>query len=254
MLQTRSSFYFDIKIDPGQNRISFQELTGPLRIAVLQAKSYTLESLSIALAQAFTLAGNQVYTATFDRVTKSITLSAPDDFDILVQSGPFNGSSVYSRLALGTNDLTGQNSYTTGVIGKEYRPQLFLLDYVPGNLNQQAIESSINETSGGEVEVVRYGIKKIFEMTIDFVTETYQENGWIENDNQALAKLQEFIEFLVQKNVVEFYPDRDNLDESVILLLERTGQSQQGVGFKIQEKPSFVGYYTTGLLQFREVL
>jgi hypothetical protein len=252
MLKTRSVFIFDIRILANENNLAFQESTGPVRTATLEPKSHTLQSLAAALGSALNLAGNQVYSVTFDKALRTLTISAATPFTILVATSPFVGSSIHEVLSLGSSDLTGQSSYTTGEIGKLYKPQMPLLDYVDGEDNQRAIDSSINETSGGVVEVIRYGVKKIFEMNIDFVTEEFQ-SGYIENNKTAISDLREFMEYIVQKNLVEFFPDRDDLDESVTLVLETTPESSQGVGFKIKEKAGLVNYFTTGLLTFRKV-
>lgn len=252
MLQTKSLFLYGIKIEAGQSSIAFVESDDIMKIAAISPKAYTLQSIANALSSALNLSGNQSYTVEANINSRSLTISSDDEFSILINTSPFAGSSIHQVLGLGFNDLTGQDTYATSALGILYKPQFFLLDYVSGEDNQQAVDSTINETSGGEVEVVRYGIKKIYELTIDFVTNEPQDN-WIDNDQMSVDKLRLFLEYIVQKGVVEFFPDRDDLNSSVPLVLETTPESRNGVSFKIKEKPGFPNYFTTGLLTFRKV-
>jgi hypothetical protein len=184
---------------------------------------------------------------------RTLTINSDLNFSILIATGPFVGSSIWTRLGLGALDLTGAATYTGSTIGKEYRPQFYLLDYVDGNNNQRAIDSTLNETSGGVVEVIRYGTKKIYEMNFDFITTERQEN-YIENDLLAVDKIRNFLEDITQKNLIQFFPNRDDTTESVTLILETTPESGNGVSFKLKEKPGLPDYFTTGLLTFREVI
>lgn len=253
MLKTRSAFIYDLKIEANNNSISFQETAGPLRIGVLQAKTYTLKTLAEELSRVLNAVGDQTYLVTFNLQTRSLTITSTLNFSILISTGPFVGSTVWVRLGLGFIDLTGSNAYTGITIGKEYRPQFFLLDYVDGNNNQRAIDSTLNETSGGVVEVIRYGTKKIYEMNFDFITTERQEN-FIENDILAIERIRDFLENITQKNLLQFFPDRDDYTIAVDLILETTPESGNGVSFKLKEKPGLPDYFNTGLLTFREVI
>jgi len=251
MLQTRSIFIFDIIIKANENMLAFKELTGPTRVASLEPKAYTGIQLAAELAKSMNISGNQTYSVNYSKVTRKLSIVSASSFTILVNTSPFIGSSIHEVLKLGSTDLSG-SSIETGSIGKEYKPQMPLLDFVDGENNQRAIDSTINETSGGQVEVIRYGIKKIFEMNIDFVTETNQ-SGFIERNLNAVTELRYFMEYLVTKSVVEFIQNRDDIENSVTLILETTQESSNGVGFKIKEKQGLVGYFTTGIMTFRKV-
>jgi hypothetical protein len=255
MLNTRSQFLYGLKITAGENYLSFVEASTPSqqRAATLHPIGYSLTSLRAELETALNAAGNQTYTVTLNQAARTFTISAPGNFNILINSGPFNGSSIWGVLGLGFSDLTGGNSYTTQPLGILYKPQFYLLDYVDGLNNQRPIDSVKNETSSGIVEVVRYGTRYLYEMTIDFITNIPQDpNGWIETDTTAIEKARAFLEYVTAQNVVDFYPDRD-LPDFITLALHSTQQDSNGLGFKISEKQGLPGYYTTGILTFRKV-
>lgn len=254
MLNTMSIFYYGIEIKAVGTNLSFQELTGPVRVATLRARFYSLTQLASELQRALRSAGTQDYTVTVDRETRALTISAPANFSILIDGGPFNGSPIWIDLGLGDTNLTGSNSYTGSAVGKEFKPQFKLLDYVPLERNQRAIDATVNETGSGEVEVIRYGTKKLLECTVDFQTDIPQDpSGWIESNRNGVSKLVDFMEYIVKKAPVEFMADRDDKDTFVTLILESTSNDSRGLGFKVTEKANLPEYYTSGLLTFREV-
>jgi hypothetical protein len=255
MLKTKSQFLYGLRVVANDQSISFVEAATPSeeRVATLKATSYSLTGLRYELQRALNESGNQDYTVTLNENDFTFTISAPLDFDILVSSGIFAGSSIWLVLGLGFSDLTGSNSYITEPLGILYRPQFYLLDYLDGRYHQRPIDSTKNETSSGIVEVVRYGTRYIYEMNIDFVTEIPQDpSGWIETDTNALTNLREFLEYCTGQGIVEFFADRDET-ESVALVLQGTTSDSNGLGFRLTEKPGLPDYYTTGLLTFRKV-
>ena len=152
-------------------------------------------------------------------------------------------------------DQTGANSYSgIDVIGKEFLPQFFLLDYTPPENLQEAVDASINETGSGELEVIRYGTKKLMRCNIDFVTnENMGADSWIETNSTGIEDCLDFLRDITQKSKIEFMPDRDNASDFKTFVLESTASNRSGLGYELREKTGEgqIGYFTTGLLTFR---
>lgn len=254
-LQTRSKFYYGIKIPATSTYIAFQELTGPVRSANLKAGSFSLTGFANEIQRAMRAAGTQNYVVSINRSTRIITISAPSNFSILITTGPYAGAEIYSIMGFPLANQTGANSYNgTSAIGKEFKPQFFLLDYTPTENLQEAVDASINETGSGNLEVIRYGIKKFMRCTIDFVTnEPVGVDSWIEESKTGVEDCIDFLKDITQKSKIEFMPDRDDVDSFQTFVLESTRQNRNGLGYELSEKVSDgqVGFFTTGLLTFR---
>lgn len=254
-LNTRSKFYYGVKIPATSTYIAFQELAGPVRSAQLKAGSYSLSGFANEIQRAMRAAGTQNYSVTINRVTRVMTISAPANFSLFIATGPYAGAEIYSIMGFPLADLTGSNSYLgSNAIGLEFKPQFFLLDYVDTEKSQEAVDASINETGSGDVEVIRYGTKKFMKCNIDFVTnDDMGPDSWIESNKTGVEDCISFLQDITQKNKIEFMPDRDDAETFQTFVLESTATNRSGLGYELREKigDGFVGYFTTGLLTFR---
>lgn len=254
-LKTRAKFYYGISVPTGATYIAFQETTGPIRSAKLKVSSYSLTGFVAEISRALNAAGTQIYSVTVNRSTRRITISAPANFSILITTGPYAGSELYSIMGFPLTNQTGSNSYTgTNAVGKSYSPQFFLLDYVDTEKSQDAVDASINETASGSVEVIRYGTKKFMKCSIDFVTnEKTAIDSWIENDPAGVENCIDFLQDITQKTKLEFMPDRDQPNTFQTFILESTASNRSGLGYELQEKvgDGLLGYYNLGRLVFR---
>ena len=255
MIFTRSMFYYGFSIPAQFNLFSFQEATGSVRTAFITARAYTLTQAATELARALNAAGSQVYTVELDRVTRQITISAPANFSILIDGGPYAGSPIFNIFGLGDTDLTGTNTYTgLNPIGKVYMPQIPLLDYQPTKATKRAIDATINESGNAGLEVIRFGTLRLMRCTIDLITNTPQNiDSIIETDVMAYENALEFMESITNKQPLEFMENREESETFESLLLESTPQDQRGLGFDLVEKANLPGFFTTGLLTFRKV-
>lgn len=255
-LETYSKFFYGIKVNPSFVSIAYQEMTGPIRTAVVTAKGYSLTSFIKEIERAFNATGGQTYTVTVDRNTRKMTISAPGNFSILIATGPFAGSEIYSIMGFDYADKTGANSYQSdNGIGSEYRPQFYLLDYVPTSNNKDVIDGSINETGSGDVEILQYGIRRLMKCNIDFINNYPTEpDSWIRHNPEGVENCIAFMESIVDKIPVEFMPDENNNDDFEILLLESTPTNRNGMGYELREKiGDAIGYFATGILTFRKL-
>jgi hypothetical protein len=254
MIYTRSQFFYGIEITENNNKLDFEE-SGTL-VAEMPVGFYSLEDFAQELA--FTLAGETeglAYFATVDRETRKITLSANGTFSIIT-NGVNSGISAWSILGF-TSNKTGGTSYTSDVaVGKVYKPQFFLQDYVPFENFIESAGGSVKTSASGKTEVVSFGKIRLMECRITFINNyTHSYDSVIETSPTGLADTLDFMNYLISKGNIEFMPDRDAPNTFYQCFLLSTSESSDGISFKLQElySQNLNGYYDTNKLTFREV-
>ena len=257
-IQTKSMFYYVDDVDLTNQNLDFDDGGSSAVVGAVNIGSYAPEQLMTAVASAMNLVGTQEYTVSFDRDTRLVTISAAGVFDLLFATGTNATTSIASLLGFAASDLTGLSSYTgTTAIGTAYRPQFPLQQYTDFEDFQDNVNASINESGSGQVEVVTFGLVEFTEFNIQFITNRSRPKESILEDNpMALEEARAFLRFIIQKGALEFMKDRDNTASFFTILLERTTQSRDGVGYRLNE---LVGrnlndYYETGRLLFRKVV
>lgn len=257
-IKTRSVFYYLGDINEENNLINFIEpnkdnieLTGTLRVG-----TYTVTDIGTEFQRALEDAGQNEYSVVVDRDTRVITVSADDDFDLLVTTGSNAGLSSYSLLGF-TSDKTGSDSYVGDLgMGTEYLPQFKLQSYVDAINFIQGIEPSVNESASGVLEIVTFGKRAFYEFNIKYITDRTRVDGsHIENDPNALQSARDFLTFLIDKGPLEFMPDRSDRATFDKVILERTREDSKGTSFRLREllNEDLEGYFETGTLRFRRV-
>jgi hypothetical protein len=255
-LKTFSQFYYGQNVDDLNYSLDFSE-GGPILEASIDLNDYTLSSLIEQVQIALNSVGDNQYVVSVNRDTRIVTISADANFDLLVFSGPRAGVSVFETLGFTGLDRVGASSYSGNLpCGKVYKPQFILQDYTPSKNNQGFIQPFVSISTSGEVEVVKFGSEKFMQCNIRFATnEPHPKIGPIENNPTGEDDLREFMEYLIQKNKVEFMEDRSNSNNFETLLLESSSESKDGTSFKLNELISegLAFHYETGILKFRRV-
>lgn len=252
-IMTYSKFWYGLEIDTNNIYFDFDEGAGE-NTAILTSGLYSPEQLALELeTQLNNVALTLEFSVTVNRFTRKLVISADGAFDILANTGTHAASGAYSVLGLEFTDKTGASSYTSdNAIGTVYSPQFNLLDYQDPEANQYAVDGIINETGTGRLEVVRYGVKKIMTCTIEFITNNHlASDSYIRTNHRGYEDALLFMQYLVRKGAIEFEIDSEDPDTFIGLILEKTIVDQNGLGFKINEIPDKLGFYTTGLLTFR---
>jgi hypothetical protein len=257
MIFTDSAFYFGTEITDDNRLIRFIEDGLPL-IAELTPGKYSLTDLAREASRAMNVVGDQDYRVSINRSTRIATIEAElvgaTDFTLSLSE---TSASAFSLLGFTGSDLTGNTEYSgTAKVGLEYRPQFRLQGFVDFDDNQKAVESSVLTSASGRVETVRFGIYKLMEAEIKFITDIDQGvGGYIRTNNSGVADARRFMEYAVTKGDMEFIPDAKSPAVFTKCILESTPESSEGVDFKLKEEfaQGLTGYYTTGLLVFREV-
>jgi hypothetical protein len=207
MITSNSAFYYNFEVTASNRFISFSE-GGPEIIGELRVGKYTLTNGVAEVVRAMNEAGSLVYTGSLNRATRLCTIASTASFELLVDTGT-NSLSIFPLIGFSGSDRTGASTYTgTTAIGGSYRPQFRLQSFVDFQDNQQAVDSTLNVTANGQVELVRFGVVKLMECEIDFITDIDQgAGGYITTNLNGVSDLRVFMQYLVRKGPVEFIPD-----------------------------------------------
>lgn len=257
-IKTKSAFYYIDEIIENNNYLNFiepnqdnVELT-----AILDVGSYTPTDLATQVQSKLNQTGKVNYTVTFDRDTREFTIAGDDDFDLLVATGSNSGFSAYPVIGFQL-DQAGAQTYTGAASGSEYLPQLELQDYKDKNDNIENIQSSINQSSSGIVEVVTFGRVRYYEFNVKYITNKVTKGitKYIEYRDDALADIRSFMEFATRKQNLEFMPDRSDRSAFDTVLLEQTRSGRDGTSYELRELigQGLEGYFETGRLRFRVI-
>jgi len=259
-IKTRPRIYYIDAVSSENNLLNFIEPNNPPGLeltASLFVGSRSMTKLMIEVERALNDAGENVYTVTFDRSTRIVTISADDTFELLVSSGSNVGVSPFSLLGFTGSDRTGASSYVGDTaIGNNYVPQFLPQQYTSFDDNLEGTESSLNESAAGVVEVVTFGETRFMEMNLTFITDIFKGKANPINNNQsAIQETRNLMEFLIRKSEVEIMLDKDDVNTFDNALLESTKKSRQGTSYQLNE---LVGrglndHYETGVLKFRKV-
>lgn len=257
MIFSKSAFYYGIEVTAETSRISFSEGAGPELIGVLRSGKYTLTTYLNEVLRALNQSGALTYTGSIDRTKRLYTIIGSGTFTLKVASSSVTAT-AFSTMGFTGSDRTGGTSYQgTGAVGFSYLPQFRLQSFVNFDDNQKAVESTLNESASGAVELVRFGVIKLMECNLTFITDIDQGfGGPIETNLSGVSAARSFMQSIVKKGPIEFIPDRLSPNTFRYCVLEATPESSKGVDFKLKEQftSGKIGYYETGLLTFREVI
>lgn len=254
-LKTFSAFIYGHNITSSNQFVDFSE-NGVTEIgAEIEIGSYTLTDFVNAVSVAMNEFGGQEYTLTLNRTTRKITISASSNFQLWVTTGSHSAISAFSLLGF-TSNKSGSNSYTSDVAsGILFEPQYKLQKYVSFDDNVESIESSVNTSASGVVEVVSFGEANFMECNISYATDIVGQ-GAIKNNPNGVSDLRNFMSYLIRKYPVEFLPDIDNPSVFYPCILEKTRASSKGTSFILYELygRGLANYFESGDLTFRKVV
>jgi len=237
-IDTFSAFYFGIKINSLNQNLNFDEGSGELT-AQIEPGSYSLTDFLVAIQTALESASvlPQAYTVTADRITRQITITAANTFDLLISTGSQTGTSPWTLIGFnGIVDLTGLLTYTgASGSGEEYITQFPLQDYVLADHFQDRIDASVNESASGKVEVISYGVRKLFIMSFKYITNKAQDGHVIRNNPNGVANAVNFFENITERGEFEFMPDAGSRSTFFKVQIEKTTSQSKGTGFKLKE-------------------
>lgn len=252
-LTTFSAFFYGWNITDDNKFVDFSE-GGPETFGEVQIGSYTAQDFCNAVSSAMNEASSNNYVVIFDRETRLVTISGDSNFELLPTTGSRSQTSAYSLLGF-TTDRSGSNSYVSDVeSGLIYEPQYHLQRHVTFENFVDTVESSVNTSASGVVEVVSFGEVRFMECNITYATNIVGQ-GVIKNNPTGVEDLRAFMNYLIKKRPVEFIPDIDDPIFYYDCILDKSRVSSNGTGFQLYELygRGLANYFETGSLTFREV-
>lgn len=254
LLTTYSKFYFGYVINNDNYILNFDE-GGPELVANLNPSEYTLTDFATEIERALNDVGALAYTVSVNRSTRQLTIAASGIFSLLASTGSGVGTSPFSLMGFSATDLTGSTTYTgTNASGSSYSPQFKMQSYIPSTLWQEAADSSVNKTSSGIVEVIKFGTIKFLQMQFKYINEFVQEcHSPIREDLSALSNIETFLQYLTTRAPLEFMADENTPNTFETVILESSSSYRDGTGYKLNELYSqdLPGYFETEVLKFR---
>lgn len=257
MINTYSKFYYGHKITKDNNLFPVDEGSGEV-VVELRVGTYSLTEYIAELQRAFGQFLDNEYTINVDRDNRIITYESDAPFEFLFGSSDVSFQSGYDLAGFAQSDYSSSGDQIIAPFpsGKEYIPQTKLDRYKDFNFNRKAIQSVVNESANGIVEVIQFGSKQNMELNIKYINnESFSKGAWIKNDPSAIENAIDFLEYITGKGNLEFIPDEDDPSEFTICYLESTEQSKDGVDYELSEmaQDRLFNFYQTGLLTFRKV-
>lgn len=253
-LSTFSVFYFGFEITSNNRFINFDEGGGELS-AELEIGSFTLDEMRTQIKTAMDAAGTDTYTITISRSDRIITISSTGTFSLLLSTGSQIGASPFTLLGFtgGADTASAASHSGDSAAGFKYEPQFILQDFVDDEDFQEKIDSSVNESADGTLEVVNFGTREFTEMSIKFATNIAQDGKLIKNNPNGVTNLRTFLQEITKKNPIEFMEDIDDPDTFEKLVLEAAPGSSTGTGYRLTElvNRNLPGYYEINRLRFR---
>lgn len=254
-LKTFSRFYYGHTVTDDNRFINLDEGSGELA-AELTPGFYSPSEYAQEVKRALDTAGANTYTVTFDRSDAHITISSTAVFYLLFATGSQVGQSAAPLLGFSSTDLSGQSSYESNLTsGYIYEPQFILQSFVDKDDQESLIDASVNKTSQGSVEVVRFGVENFVEFNIKFITDIVMDNVYIKTNPNGLNDARQFMKYVITKGRLEFVKDISNVNSYYTLQIEKTPEDSKGVKYKLKEQVTkgIPDVYETGVLTFRYV-
>jgi hypothetical protein len=256
-LNKYSAFYYGHTVDKANRYLNFGEayIDPSQRAGLLDIGSYTITEFGNRVAKALNSAGNQEYTVTLDRDTRKFTISASNNFELLINSGSQASISIFNLLGFDGADLTGSNTYEANLeSGFVYITQTPLKDFSDFDKNREKAEAQVKTTPSGLTEVISYStlerMKCSFPVVTNFIPQRY-----IRETATGVEEALDFLNYAIDKAPMEFIYDYQLPGNYKPVILDKTKKSSKGVGFELRErvKDSLPGYYEIKDLVFLKI-
>jgi hypothetical protein len=257
-LSKYSAFYYGHTISRSNRFLNFGEayLDPAQRVGLVAIGSFTITEFGNRIATALNTAGDQEYTVTLDRDTRKFTISAANNFELLLDTGNQKTVSAFTLLGFtGGSDLTGSNTYTASdASGSEYITQTPLLNFSDFDKNREKSEASVKSTPSGITEVISYSTLERMNCSLPVITNYIPQKN-IRETATGVEEALDFLNYAIGKAPMEFIYQYDLPNNFKPVILDKTKKSSKGVGFELKErvKDSLPGYYEISGLVFLKI-
>lgn len=254
-LSTFSKFYYGHVVGDSNRFINFDEGAGELT-AELTTGYYSATEYAAEVKRALDAEGLLTYNVVFLRSTGQLQISSTSNFSLLFATGSQVGESAGPLMGFSVLDLSGSSSYTSqNRSGKVYFPQFILQSYVDKDDSEGLIDSTVNKSASGQVEVIRFGVENFVEFNIRYITSTPMDGVVIKNNSQGLESARDFMKYLITKGRFEFMADESDPNTYYTLQLEKSPEDQNGTKYKLKEQVTrgLPNIYETGILICRVI-
>lgn len=255
-LRTHSVFYFGHKIDETNNFINFKEGAGPELTAELPVGSYTFTKFLDVVVNALNGASALDWTYTVNRATRIVTLISSGTASLLFSTGVNALNSPASLLGFAQTDLLNLTSFVGSVpSGFSYSPQFPIQDYKPKNKNKKLVNAVVTKSASGDnVSVQSFGVEYFIKGNLKYIT-NQGTSGLLRNNPNAVTEAVSFLDYIVEKNPIEFMEDESKRDVFEKIYLESTPADMNGTSYELNEYTdrNVPEYFETGILVFKVI-
>jgi hypothetical protein len=248
-----SVFYFGHVVTQNNCYINFNE-GGAELTATLALGTYTLTGLCSEVARAMTWAGSKAYDCTVNRSTRIVAISCASSFTLLFGSGTNAGASCAGLIGFASSDGQGTSFAGTTPSGEAYYPQAPISKYTPFKHWRGASDAAVNVSATGRATVISFGQVERMRCNLSPITDLPM-GGVIGNNPSSVSEALAFMDYITQKNPIEFMFDRNDPETFDQCVLESTKDSKMGISFELYEGlgKGIKGIYETDTLTFRKI-
>jgi hypothetical protein len=144
-----------------------------------------------------------------------------------------------------------------GVFGSgfSYTPQFPIQSYIGKNKNKNLVNSVVTKSASGDrVSVQTFGSERFIKGNIKYITNQPTE-GLLRSNSQAVEEVQSFMDYIIEKNPIEFMENENDPNVFDRVYLESTSEGQNGTSYELMEyvDRNLPEYFETGLLTFKVI-
>lgn len=256
-LKSHSVFYYGHKIDENNNFIDFADsFGGPEKTAEIPVGSYTLTKFLDVIVNALNGASVLNWDYSIDRATRIVTITSSGPADILFGTGTHFLNSPAALLGFAQADVTNETSFVgTSPTGSEWKPQFPLQDFKSKDNNKKLVNAVVTKSASGDsVSVQSFGTDRFIKLNAKYIT-NQPTDGLLRYSASGVDDAEAFMDYIIEKNPIEFMEDEDDRDSFERVYLESTATDPTGTAYELTEyvDRQLPEYFETGVLTFKVI-
>lgn len=255
-LSSHSLFFYGHKIDENNNLINFKEGAGPELLAEIPVGSYTLTKFLEVIVASLNAASSLDWIGVVNRSTRIITLTSSGTASLLFGTGSTALNSPASLLGFPAADILNMTSFVgSSGSGFSYSPQFPIQSYVGKNRNKRLVNAVVTKSASGDsVSVQSFGTERFIKGNIKYIT-NQPTDGILRRNVNGVEDAQDFMDYVIEKNPIEFMEDENVPDTFDRVYLDSTDSQQDGTSYELSEyfDRNLPEYFETGVLTFKVI-